>query len=796
MTTTAVGSTTRRRAASKTALPPHQVAAECCLALVSAAVVLTFTRLFDGGGFVFPLLIIAGATHLWLATARRRGFGLGLGAAGTALGFVVLASWLIFGSTTRFLLPTTTTASTARSSLTNAWTTFQQVVAPTKAVPGFVLIAAIALCFAVFLADWAAFRLWAPLEALVPSLTLFGFASFMGSSRIEVFATTVYAGAALLFVLEHRVTQRERTTTWLANQVTQGSSWLIRVGTTAVLVASAAGLVVGPHLPGANRPGVVHLRGNGSGDTARVTISPLVDIHTKLVNQADTVLFEVDSNQPAYWRLTSLDTFDGSIWRSSGRYDSANGSLSGALPKGVPDPGQANDVNQTFTILALDQLWLPAAYVPVSVKAQGFPVRYQNSSSTLIVDTGLANSNNQSYRVRSVLPRYTSAELRSASTAIPDAIRAHDLSVPGLSANARAVARQVTATARTPYDKAMALQNYFRNPSLFTYDTSVPFANDANAIDTFLRERRGYCQQFAGTFAALARAVGLPTRVAVGFTPGTIGTSNPQRYVVRGADAHAWPEVYLGQYGWVPFEPTPGRGAPGEQGYLGIPPAQGGGQSTGPTATPNTSVTTSTAPPTSLPSGKTNKVSTQPQTNASSGNQHVDVRSWTWLGVLVLTGLVVIYLVVVPLLSALARRRRRARAEDPRGRVRVAWLESEESLLLLGAARRTDETTSEFADRAATRLPTERERLTTLAGIEDAAVFGAAPLGDDAVATAESTAEHLHQVVVDQVPRWRRLLVHLDPRRMWLTPRRAPANETVLSGPAEAVAAGAVTRPA
>jgi transglutaminase-like putative cysteine protease len=766
---------TGRRPSIVTAIPPHEAAAEWLLAAVSVAVIVSFTRLFEGGTFVWPLVVLAGATHLWLAVARRRGYGLLVSAVVSIVGYAVLASWLLFGSTTRWLVPTPNTAHAAGQALTQSWHAFQQVVAPAKPLNGFVLVASLALCFGIFLADWAAFRLWAPLEALVPSITLFGFTAFMGTNRIQVFATTLYATAALLFVLEHRVAQRERTTTWLANQVSQGSSWLIKVGVTTVLVASVAGLILGPRLPGAGEPGLIHLRGSGPGSSARVTISPLVDIKNKLVSQADTTVFVVDSTQPAYWRLTSLDTFDGTFWRSSGRYDSVSGNLSGALPKGIPDPGARNDVTQTFTIMALDQLWLPAAYVPVSVSPQGFQVRYHSGSSTLIVDTNLPSSNNQTYQVKSVLPRYTAAELEHASAVMPSSIRSQDLAVPGLSANAKSIAASVTAGARTPYDKAMALQRYFRNPALFHYDTSVDFHNDTNAIDTFLRVRRGYCQQFAGTFAALARSVGLPTRVAVGFTPGTHDSANSERYVVKGVDAHAWPEVYLGQYGWVPFEPTPGRGAPGEQGYLGIPPAQAnpGGEGT---VTIPTSTVPVTSPTSSLPTTRPNsRLRTEQTQSTTSHSTSTDVGSWIWIGLLALLGLALGYALAVPSVAALERRRRRSRAHDPAARVQVAWLDSEEQLTLLGTARRADETTREFADRAAQRLPTHRTGLTALAGSVDAAVFGAAPLDDVDATAAEDTTARLTAAVSDQVPWWRRAVVQLDPRRLRLrgTTRRA-----------------------
>jgi len=111
----------------------------------------------------------------------------------------------------------------------------------------------------------------------------------------------------------------------------------------------------------------------------------------------------------------------------------------------------------------------------------------------------------------------------------------------------------------------------------------VPPGSGAGALERFLFEtRRGYCEQFAGAFAVLARAAGLPTRVAVGFTPGDLG--NDGRYRVRGLHAHAWPEVHLEGAGWVAFEPTPGRGNPTAEAYTGVPAAQASSLGLPPTA--------------------------------------------------------------------------------------------------------------------------------------------------------------------------------------------------------------------
>src|SRR5439155_8920763 len=121
--------------------------------------------------------------------------------------------------------------------------------------------------------------------------------------------------------------------------------------------------------------------------------------------------------------------------------------------------------------------------------------------------------------------------------------------------------------------------DYFRKN--FTYSLDVPQGQSSSAIDEFLESKSGYCEQFAGTFAAMARAVGLPARVAVGFTPGDADPDTPGLYHVRGEHAHAWPEVFIAGQGWVLFEPTPTRGAPNAEQYTGVPEQQstGGGVS-------------------------------------------------------------------------------------------------------------------------------------------------------------------------------------------------------------------------
>ncbi len=120
------------------------------------------------------------------------------------------------------------------------------------------------------------------------------------------------------------------------------------------------------------------------------------------------------------------------------------------------------------------------------------------------------------------------------------------------------VAQRVTRDARTPYEVVLALESWFRQRGGFRYDESPPRAPGSPLVAFVTRTKAGYCQHFAGAMAAMARMLGIPARVAVGFTSGQ--RRGDDTWVVTDHDAHAWVEVWFPGQGWIPFDPTPGRG--------------------------------------------------------------------------------------------------------------------------------------------------------------------------------------------------------------------------------------------
>ena len=128
----------------------------------------------------------------------------------------------------------------------------------------------------------------------------------------------------------------------------------------------------------------------------------------------------------------------------------------------------------------------------------------------------------------------------------------------------------VGGTRRSPTSRTCGLLRTSRAPrsstatgANFTYSPTVQGGHSNDAVINFLSIRKGYCEQFSGTFATMARSLGLPTRVVVGFTEGQLRSDG--LYHITGSDAHAWDEVCFDGYGWVLFDPTPGRGAPGAE---------------------------------------------------------------------------------------------------------------------------------------------------------------------------------------------------------------------------------------
>ena len=631
------------------------------LAALSATVALAFGAVFTSGAYVGPLVGAALLPHAIGWITRRWTRSGTVGAAIAAVGLVVYTVGLIGA-------PGPTTPSRLIDRLQSGWTVVQNGTVPIPATAGTVLLAVLVMWLVATLTDTLAFRHRMTVGALAPAMmTEITIRSW--STRGWVPSTVGFGVAAAVFLaLQHQVLLGETRT-----PVGQSAGGYVpRLLVTAFIAGVAAvliGAAVAPALPGGGYP-IFRDIGTGNGGSYQAKIPPEVSLGDALHRGAHQELFTVRASQPAYWRQTALDTYS----NVSGGQWTLNASGNGAVGQNLSGPVPAGAVHQTYRIGPLSERWMPAAFEPVTVSRSGTLV--VKASSTLV--TSQPSVDGLTYTVDSRLAAATATPAERAATAapIPSSLRPYVALPASVPADVRATTKQLTQGLTNPYDQAAALRNFFRGGS-FVYDLRVVLGDDASAMSTFLHDRRGFCVQFATTYAVMARLAGIPARVAIGFTP---GTRDPKGvYHVTNYESHAWPEVWLAGLGWTDqFDPTPTSSQPGASHLPGEPPNVGA-------STPRSTPVPTTAPAATTPgpSGTPNGGGVSPPP-VSRGRGVTVTRSPTGGGVSLLGGVLLIAaLVFVGLASTAAvvvarkrrRRTRRRAGTDPAALIAGAWAE-------------------------------------------------------------------------------------------------------------------------
>ncbi|MBX3313640.1 MAG: transglutaminase domain-containing protein [Actinobacteria bacterium] len=713
--------------------------AEAALLLVHLAVVAGFVRLYEDWSFAPDLVVAVVVAHVLAALSRRW-----LPAPAAALvavgGLALTVAWLLFPDTTTAGLPGTATWDALVAALRDGRDTFREVTAPTVPIVGFQAATVLALWVTVWFADWSAFRLRATVEAVAPATVLFVFTTMLGSGSYRVASAIAFGAAVLLFVVAHRALRARVDLAWLSDDPSRAPHLLLRAGVATAAVALLAGVVAAPLLPGAGEAPVVDWRDDGSTTSSdRTTVSPIVDLRRRLVNQSDEVFFRVRAARSAYWRLTALDRFDGDLWTIDQQFTPVDGNLA--------DPEPADDLlQQTVNIVGMDDLWVPAAYEPQRVLFSSANLRWDPDTSTLVIDEGDQGTAGMEYRVVSALPSFTEAQVRAAEGPDPASLQALTSLPDSFPELARDLALEVTDGATTRYDKAIALQNWFRTE--FSYSTDVPAGHSDRALVDFLQDRQGYCEQFAGSFAAMARSLGIPSRVAIGFTQGELDPDTDQ-YVVRGRHAHAWPEVYMPGLGWVAFEPTPGRGMPGAEAYTGVAPEQDRTRTT-PAPTTTTSTTAAATTPTAA-SGSTTTTEPPVATVASPSSGSTSDRSPAW----VVAGVLAAITVVAALAVAVVRSGRgRRHGHGPDAEILASWDRAVAAVRRSTGLRPTPaETHAEFARRGGASASEVADPLVQLGDLVGLAAWNPASLTDADVRRAEALRDDV-RTTLDDDQRW------------------------------------------
>lgn len=581
----------------------------------------------------------------------------------------------------------------------------QRYAAPVPALTGITLVTAASIGLVAVAVDTLAVRARKAATAGLPLLAVFSVTSaIQGEAGWLAFACAAAGYCALLLTdarirltrWGRRVAARRGRVTARSHPESVSTGTLAasgrRIGVSAVALAVLLPALL-PQLPGRDAVSgwLSGLGGGGDGTSAIRAPDPFVSLKRELTQPgSQTVLrYQSDDPTPDYLRLYALSEFDGRSW-SMGSFDDRetrelpDSTL--ARPPGLEEPPD----ERVSTRITIDHdveglRFLPLPYPPRRVDIQG---KWQYDRETLMAFSRSDVAGGRSYEVQSWDLQPERERLAGASAATVGILDSF-LDLPDeLPDMVRELASEITEGTDHAYGAAIALQEWFTEPGRFTYSLDAAPGSGSSALVDFLRERVGYCEQFASTMAVMARVLGIPARVSVGYTA---GTQQPDgSWVVSSQDAHAWPELYFSGIGWLRFEPTP---AASGQPTATVPPyAQ-------PVQDPPTE---SSGEGTSEEQDSTSGSQSEGETSPTGGPHRLDQRSGGavtgdaaagdpaegGLSMRALGGLLGLGLVAcAPAVArGVVRRRRWARARGPKSRAHAGWAELHDDVRDLGLA--------------------------------------------------------------------------------------------------------------
>jgi len=542
--------------------------------------------------------LILGVAITWTVLAYRLPTWVAVVINGVAA--MVAAARVAAPDTTFALLPTSETFSVMQAQLSNALQIVRNGIEPVNPIAGLVVIL-LALFWTVgFLFAWGLSK-GKPYVALLPPLVIslqFATMDRQGTSAIRA---AVYISIVAACLLAVTIDQRQHNAGRMVAigdygppkaALSRSSSALLG---SIVVIAVAAVSVFGTIVPA---DGVIDWRsptGLGSGFYGSVAYNPFIGIKQSLISPSDTPVFAVklrQGNIPAdqiYFSLLTMETYSGGQFSASQPevvpLDEEPWQLSGHAFAGPVEPIVAD-----VEIKRLTMDWLPSPYQVVDFASADnitATIQARRDDAALHFEGGLT-FDGMLYTVRSDIPNPDINVLATlpatgglspafqlaadANESVPqprlaEVLRAEPpdvdkfLDLPDdLDGGIASLARQQTRNLATNFEKGIALESWFRSDA-FRYTTDITPGHGATDLADWLLDesspnhRQGYCENFATSMAVMARTIGIPSRVVLGFTPGT--QQSDGTIVVRDRNAHAWVELWMPSQGWVRFDPTP-----------------------------------------------------------------------------------------------------------------------------------------------------------------------------------------------------------------------------------------------
>ncbi len=495
--------------------------------------------------------------------------------------------------------------------------------------------------------------------------------------------------------------------------------------------------------------------------------SSLIDLGNDLraSSPAEILSYTTDRTPAPYLQLATLEDYDGTTWVHR---DGPQAAFPTGRSPGLGAPGLANAIPTTtydtsIEVEGLSAQWAPAPYPAQAVRGASGDWSYDANDLSLTISG--ASLGTEQYTVRSLdIPAEAVDDLPSIEAAgLPDDVRADLQLPPSMPELITDTANQVAGGETTEIGEARALQDYLRESGGFRYSTETPDAASEDGMEviaSFLERKSGYCIHFASAMTVMARVLGIPARIAIGYLPGMPhydSTDGLVHYSESNQQLHAWPQLFFPGVGWLDFEPTVGQGDPAD--YTRAP-----GTAADPTAAPTTGPSASASPsqtPTTDPSEQAEP--TPDGTDSTQSPSAGAARNSGWVIALV----VILAILVAPMTLRRIRRRRRMRQLATGGPPGIAWAEVQDTARDVGMSADSAETPRAFAARLSRDwTPEERIELDALLHAVEQATFGPAGGGSTSATDLPRLTTLVIRRIEESSSRGSRILAFLLPRSL------------------------------
>jgi transglutaminase-like putative cysteine protease len=434
---------------------------------------------------------------------------------------------------------------------------------------------------AAFLSSWSIFRWHNAWLALIPGgVGLLTNISYLpGQFSVDF---VVFLFGAMLLVMRSHLRNRERdwvhkglqypnflsltllnATVWVSAGLLL-VAWMIPLATEAPFISRAWNAVSSP-FDSATDWSRLFSSIDSKREVPLHTFGPTLPLQGKVV-LSDREVAEVDfgdqSNYGRNLRAAVYDEYTASGWKVGARQplDLGSNGVAGGEPatKSESSFKDRKDVSVSVLVETPEQVLLSI----------GEPTATNADSRAEVINLGTAGDigairpkhalkPGDTYSATGSISQAAEESLQAASTTYPDWVKARYTQLPAaLPQRVRSQAQELTQGKNNPFDKATAIQDALRAfPD--TYDIP-PVPPGRDAVDYFLFDlKKGYSDYHASAMVVMLRTLGIPARLATGFSVGEFDL-NAHRYIVREQNAISWPEVYFPGYGWEEFSPFGG----------------------------------------------------------------------------------------------------------------------------------------------------------------------------------------------------------------------------------------------